>query len=84
MSEEQCDYTARTFNNVVSEYHIKWYVNKEKVCTKMVKLHTMTKFRGMSQDNNLFSRTSAQVDKMRQFMSGHDSDYKTDEVWSNY
>jgi len=34
MTEEQCDYTARTFNNVVVEYHIKWYVNKEKVSTR--------------------------------------------------
>lgn len=31
MSEEQCEYTARTFNNVVIEYHIKWFVNKENV-----------------------------------------------------
>ena len=34
MTEEQCDYTARTFNNVVLEYQIKWYVNKEKVIAR--------------------------------------------------
>jgi len=34
MSEEQCEYTARTFNNVVSEYHIKWFVNKQNCVTR--------------------------------------------------
>lgn len=34
MSEEQCDYAARTFNNVVTEYHISWMVNKENVATR--------------------------------------------------
>ena len=29
MSEEQCEHAARTFNNVIIEYHIKWMVNKE-------------------------------------------------------
>jgi SAM-dependent methyltransferase len=34
MSEEQCEHTARTFNNVVIEYHIKWMVNKENESTR--------------------------------------------------
>jgi SAM-dependent methyltransferase len=29
MSEEQCEHAARSFNNVIIEYHIKWIVNKE-------------------------------------------------------
>lgn len=28
MTEEQCEHTARTFNNVIIEYHIQWMVNK--------------------------------------------------------
>lgn len=31
MSEEQCEHTARTYNNVIFQYHIKWCVNKENV-----------------------------------------------------
>ena len=34
MSEEQCEYTARTFNNVIIEYHIQWMVNKESQTTR--------------------------------------------------
>ena len=34
MSEEQCEHTARTFNNVISEYHIKWCINKENITTR--------------------------------------------------
>ena len=34
MSEEQCEHTARTFNNVVIEYHIKWMINKENESTR--------------------------------------------------
>ena len=75
---------GRKSNEIRDIYVCVRYFNKEKVCNKMVKLHTMTKFSGMGQDNNLFRRTSHQVDIMRQFMSGHDSDYKTDEVWSKY
>lgn len=31
MTEEQCEHAARTFNNVILEYQIKWYVNKENI-----------------------------------------------------
>lgn len=31
MTEEQCEHAARTFSNVISEYHIKWCVNKKTV-----------------------------------------------------
>lgn len=34
MSEEQCAHAARTFNNVIVEYHIKWFVNKENVTVR--------------------------------------------------
>lgn len=34
MSEEQCEHAARTFNNVISEYHIKWFINKENVAQR--------------------------------------------------
>lgn len=34
MTEEQCEYTARTFNNVITEYHIQWVVNKMDVATR--------------------------------------------------
>jgi len=34
MTEEQCEYTARTFNNVITEYHIKWIVNKKDVAVR--------------------------------------------------
>lgn len=29
MSNEQCDHAARTFDNVIVEYHIKWVVKKQ-------------------------------------------------------
>lgn len=29
MTQEQCEHAARSFNNVITEYHIKWVVNKE-------------------------------------------------------
>lgn len=29
ISNEECDHIARSFNNVIIEYHIKWMINKE-------------------------------------------------------
>lgn len=34
ISEEQCDHIARSFNNVIVEYHIKWVVNKQNCVTR--------------------------------------------------
>lgn len=34
MTEEQCEHAARTFNNVILEYQIKWFVNKENITTR--------------------------------------------------
>lgn len=34
MSNEECDHVARTFNNVITEYHIQWQVNKEDNITR--------------------------------------------------